>query len=44
VWLTDACRTAWATPALGGQALGRIEVRKSAPPGGTYFISRFLPC
>jgi hypothetical protein len=44
VWLTDACRTAWATPALGGQALGRIEVRKSAPPGGTYFVSRFLPC
>jgi len=44
VWLTDACRTAWATPALGGQALGRIEVRKSARPGGTYFISRFLPC
>jgi len=44
VWLTDACRTAWATPVLGGQALGRIEVRKSATPGGTYFISRFLPC
>ena len=44
VWLTDACRTAWATPALGGQALGRIEVRRSDPPGGTYFVSRFLPC
>jgi hypothetical protein len=43
-WLTDACRTAWATPALGGQALGRLEVRKSPPPGGTYFVSRFLPC
>jgi hypothetical protein len=44
VWLTDACRTVWATPALGGQALGRIEVRRSPPPGGTYFISRFIPC
>ena len=44
VWLTDACRTPWATPALGGQALGRIEVRRSDPPGGTYFVSRFLPC
>lgn len=44
VWSTDACRTAWASPALGGQALGRIEVRKSEPPGGTYFVSRFLPC
>jgi hypothetical protein len=44
VWMTDACRTAWATPSLGGPALGRIEVRKSPPPGGTYFISRFLPC
>ncbi len=43
-WLTDACRTPWATPALGGQALGRIEIRKSPPPGGTYFASRFLPC
>jgi hypothetical protein len=43
-WLTDACRTAWATPALGGQGLGRVEVRKSPPPGGTYFVSRFLPC
>ena len=43
VWLTDACRTPWATPALGGQALGRIEVRRSDPPGGTYFVSRFLP-
>ena len=44
VWLTDACRTPWATPPLGGQALGRIEVRRSDPPGGTYFVSRFLPC
>ena len=32
-WLTDACRTPWATPALGGQALGRIEVRRSDPAG-----------
>lgn len=43
-WLTDACRTAWATSALGGRGLGRVEVRKSPPPGGTYFVSRFLPC
>jgi hypothetical protein len=43
-WLTDACRTAWATPALGGQGLGRIEVRRSPPPGGTYFVGRFRPC
>ena len=43
-WVTDACRTAWAGPALGGRALGRIDVRKSPPPGGTYFVSRFLPC
>lgn len=43
-WTTDGCRTAWADPALGGPALGRVEIRKSSPPGGTYFISRFLPC
>lgn len=43
-WLADGCRTAWATPPLGGPTLGRIEVRKSPPPGGTYFISQFEPC
>ncbi len=43
-WTTDGCRTAWAAPPLGGPGLGRIDVRKAQPPGGTYFIGAFLPC
>jgi hypothetical protein len=43
-WVTDACRTAWAAPPLGGPALGRIDIRKAQPPGGTYFISGFAAC
>jgi hypothetical protein len=41
-WLVDGCSTPWAT--LAGTGVGRIEVRRSAPPGGTYFVSAFLPC
>ncbi|MEJ3655715.1 hypothetical protein WEH80_22350 [Actinomycetes bacterium KLBMP 9759] len=43
-WLADGCRTAWAQAPLGGPALGRLEVRKSAPPGATYFIAAFAAC
>ncbi|WP_219420415.1 hypothetical protein [Pseudonocardia nigra] len=43
-WLIDACRTGWARPLLGGPSLGELEVRRSAPPGGTYFIAAFSPC
>jgi hypothetical protein len=43
-WATDGCRTAWAAPPLGGPALGRIDIRKAQPPGGTYFIGAFAPC
>ena len=44
VWLTDACRTPWATPALGGQRSAASRCAGRTPPGGTYFVSRFLPC
>jgi hypothetical protein len=43
-WVTDGCRTAWAGPALGGPDLGRVVVRRSPPPGGTYFLAGFAPC
>ena len=44
VWLTDACRTAWATP--GPRAARRSAASRCAsrhPPGGTYFVSRVPP-
>ena len=43
-WVTDGCRTAWAGGGLGGRDLGRVVVRRSPPPGGTYFLAGFLPC
>jgi membrane protein YdbS with pleckstrin-like domain len=43
-WLTDGCRTVWAQAPLGGPALGRLDIRQSAPPGRTYFIAAFQPC
>lgn len=43
-WVTDGCRTAWASPPLGGPTLGRIDVRQAQPPGRSYFIEGFLSC
>lgn len=43
-WLTDACRTVWAQPPLGGPQLGRIEIRESDRPGRTYFVAGLRPC
>jgi hypothetical protein len=43
-WLTDGCRTVWAKAPLGGPALGRLDIRQSAPPGRSYFIAAFQPC
>ena len=42
--VTDACRTAWARPGLGGRELGRIDVRFTGPPGDTFYIAGFRPC
>lgn len=43
-WVTDGCRTRWASVGLGGPALGTLEVRRSEPPGRTYFIADLRPC
>lgn len=43
-WITNGCRTAWAGANLGGQDLGQVVVRRSPPPGGTYFLAGFAPC
>jgi hypothetical protein len=43
-WVTDGCRTVWATEGLGGPTLGRLEVRRSQPPGRTFFIAGFQAC
>lgn len=43
-WVTDACDTVWARSPLGGQGLGRIDIRRSDPPGRTYFLAGFRPC
>lgn len=43
-WVTDGCRTPWADDRLGGPELGRVLIRQSPPPGGTYFLSGFAPC
>ena len=40
----DGCRTAWASPGLGGSELGILQVAQAPPPGQTYFISGFGPC
>jgi hypothetical protein len=40
----DGCRTAWASPGLGGSELGTLQVAQAPPPGQTYFISGFGPC
>ena len=40
----DGCRTVWATAALGGPALGVLDVTRSGPPGRTYFVEGFRPC
>jgi len=43
-WVTNGCRTVWAGPTLGGPDLGQVVVRRSPPPGGTYFLAGFAPC
>jgi len=43
-WTVDGCRTAWAAAPLGGPALGMLDVRRSEPPGRTYFVAGFRPC
>lgn len=43
-WLIDGCRTVWAKEPLGGPSMGRLEVRKSPPPGEKYFVGAFLAC
>lgn len=41
---TNACRTLWARPPLGGPELGVLDLRQAQPPGRTYFIAGFRPC
>jgi hypothetical protein len=40
----NGCRTVWVSDALGGAALGMVDVSQSPPPGRTWFISEFHSC
>jgi hypothetical protein len=43
-WQTDGCATVWARAPLGGPTLGQLFIRRSGPPGDTFFIAEFRPC